>query len=220
MTAESARAIAHYLLEVDAFGFRPDRPVTTPAGRATPVALAAGPLIAHPRLRRRLVAAAVDRLAEACGVEAFDVVAGAELRGLPLAAWLADALALPMIYVRKQPKGFGRNAAIEGRLAEGARVLLVDDVATDGGSKLAFADALRGAGGRVEHVLVVCAAAIWPERERALREAGLALHPLTTWPDLARAARERALLPADLLDELDAYLSDPAAWEEGAAATG
>jgi orotate phosphoribosyltransferase len=219
MTAESARSVAHYLLEVDAFGFRPDRPVRTPSGRATPVTLDAGPVIAHPRLRRRLVAVAVDRLAAASGVEAFDAVAGAELRGLPLAAWLADALALPMVYVRKQPKGFGRNAAIEGRLTEGARVLLVDDVATDGGSKLAFVDALRAAGGRVEHALVVCAAAIWPESERALREAGLSLHALTTWPDLAVAARERAVLPADLLDEIDAYLSDPAAWEERAATT-
>jgi len=213
MTAACARAVARHLLEVDAFGFDPERPLRTPSGRATPIAIDARPLVGYPRLRRRLVATAVDRLAEGAGVEAFDAVAGAEIGGLPMAAWLADALALPMLYVRKKPKGFGRNAAIEGRLNEGARVLLVDDVATDGASKLAFVDALRAAGARVEHVLVVCAAAIWPDADRQLRDAGLALHALTTWPDLAAAAREQAVLPVDLLDEIDAYLGDPAAFE-------
>jgi orotate phosphoribosyltransferase len=214
----SARAVARFLLDVDTFGFQPERPVRTPSGRLTPIVIDVRQLLGHPRLRRRLVATAVERLAETCGVEAFDAVAGAELGGLPFAAWLADALALPMLYVRKKPKGFGRNAAIEGQLAEGARVLLVDDVATDGGSKPAFAESLRAAGARVEHVLVVCAGGIWPEAARELRDAGLAVHALTTWPDLAAAAREQARLPADLLDEIDAYLRDPAAWEAAAAA--
>ena len=212
----SARSVARFLLEVDAFRFDPERPARTPSGRPTPVHIDVRPLNGYPRLRRRLVATAVDRLAEVCGVEAFDAVAGAELGGLPFAAWLADALALPMLYARKKPKGFGRDAAIEGRLAEGARVLLVDDVATDGLSKPAFADALRAGGARVDHAFVVCAGAIWPDATRRLREAGLALHALTTWPDLAAAAREQARLPADLLDEIDAYLRDPAAWEAAA----
>jgi orotate phosphoribosyltransferase len=218
MTAPS-RAVARHLLEVDAFRFDPDRPVLTPSGRSTPIIVDTRPLVGYPRLRRRLVATAADRLAETCGVEAFDAVAGAEVGGLAMAAWLADTLALPMLYVRKQPKGFGRNAAIEGRLDEGMRVLLVDDVATDGTSKLAFVDALRAAGARVEHALVVCAAAIWPEADRRLRDAGLALHALTTWPHLAAAAREQARLPAALLDEIDAYLGDPAAFEATRRAT-
>lgn len=212
MTSVTPETVARFLLDIDAFGFDPDRPVTTPSGRATPVRVDGRRLLAHPRLRRRLVALADDRLAERCGVEAFDAVAGAETAGLPLAAWLAERLMLPMLYVRKRPKGFGRDAAIEGRLAEGARVLLVDDVATDGASKLAFADALRAAGARVEHVLVVCAAGVWPEGERALHDAGLTLHALTTWRDLAAAARATARFPAGLVDEIDAYLAAPERW--------
>lgn len=218
MTTTTARTVARFLLEVEVVDFRPDAPQTTPGGRPTPLVVDGRRFIAHPRLRRRLVALAADRLAHACGIEAFDAVAGAETAGLPFAAWLADELMLPMLYVRKQPKGFGRNAAIEGRLAEGARVLLVDDVATDGSSKLAFADALRGAGARLEHVLVVCAAGIWGEAERGLRDAGLALHALTTWPDLAAAAREDGRWPADLIDEIDGFLRDPDGWAEARAA--
>ena len=212
MTA-TPRAVARHLLEVEAFRFDPERPTRTAAGRLTPVAIDARPLRGRQHLRRRLVAAAVDHLAEAAGVEAFDAVAGAELGGIAYAAWLADALALPMLYVRKRPKGFGRNAAIEGRLAEGARVLLVDDVATDGAALLAFTDNLRAAGARVDHVLTLCAAGIWPDVDRALREAGLTLHALTTWPELAAAARQAGHLPAALLDEIERYLADPQGWE-------
>jgi orotate phosphoribosyltransferase len=209
MSASTARTVARHLLEIEALAFRPDAPATTPGGRTTPLVIDGRKLIAHPRLRRRLVTLAAEQLAETCGIEAFDAVAGAETAGLPFAAWLADELMLPMLYVRKQPKGFGRNAAIEGRLADGARVLLVDDVATDGGSKLAFADALRAAGARVDHALVVCAAGIWPDAERAVREAGLTLHALTTWRHLAAAARAEAWLPPDLIDEIDAFLAAP-----------
>ena len=77
----------------------------------------------------------VARALRDAGFEAFDCVAGGETAGIPFAAWIAERLALPMLYVRKQPKGFGRNALIEGEMAEGARVLLVEDLTTDGGSK-------------------------------------------------------------------------------------
>jgi orotate phosphoribosyltransferase len=220
MTLDTASLVARFLLDIEAFAYHPDAPVETASGRRTVVSVDGRKIIAHPRLRRRLVELAVERLAEVAGIEAFDAVAGGETAGLPLAAWLADALMLPMLYVRKQPKGFGRNAAIEGRLAEGARVMLVDDVAVDGTSKLAFADALREAGATVEHVLVVCAAGIWPDAERELREAGLTLHALTTWPDMAKAARQQARLPSDLLDEIDAFMADPDGWAAGASHAG
>ena len=68
------------------------------------------------------------------GFEAIDSVAGGETAGIPFAAWIADRLMLPMQYVRKKPKGFGRMAQIEGDLSPGTRVLLVEDMATDGQS--------------------------------------------------------------------------------------
>ena len=81
------------------------------------------------------------------GFEAFDNIAGGETAGIPFAALVAERLALPMTYVRKKPKGYGRNARIEGVMREGDRVLLVEDLATDGGSKLSFVDAIRETGG-------------------------------------------------------------------------
>jgi len=86
------------------------------------------------------------------GFEQFDTGRGRRDRGHPYAAWIADRLSLPMQYVRKKPKGFGRGAQIEGHIEEGARTLLVEDLTTDGRSKVNFCKALRDAGAVVDHV--------------------------------------------------------------------
>src|SRR3546814_6455130 len=69
---------------------------------------------------------AVEVIEQEVGFESVDVIAGGETAGIPFAAWIAERMSLPMIYVRKQPKGFGRMAQIEGDLREGQRVLLVE----------------------------------------------------------------------------------------------
>src|SRR5690606_33840608 len=115
---------------------------------------------------------------------------GGETAGIPFAAWLSERLALPMVYVRKKPKGFGRNAQIEGTFPEGARVLLVEDLATDGGSKLAFIEALRTAGAEVAHCFVVFHYGIFPQSTASLAAQGVALHGLATWWDVLAVAEE------------------------------
>ena len=100
-------------------------------------------------MRRTLVDFAVGTILREAGFEQFDVVAGGETAGIPFAAWMADRLGLPMQYVRKKPKGFGRNAQIEGNIIEGPRTLLVEDMTSDGRSKMNFCNALRQAGAKV-----------------------------------------------------------------------
>ena len=139
-------------------------------------------------------------------------MAGGETAGIPFAAWIAERLALPMLYVRKKPKGFGRDAQIEGALTEGARVLLVEDLATDGGSKLRFAEAVRAAGGEVAHTFVVFFYGIFPRTEAALAEHGLRLHYLATWRDVLAEARAGGHFDAATLAEVEAFLGAPLAW--------
>ena len=88
---------------------------------------------------------------------------GAQIRDLFLLT------AKPMLYVRKKPKGFGRGAQIEGQMKDGARVLLVEDLTTDGGSKIAFANALRSAGAVVEDVFSIFYYNIYDNSAAALR---------------------------------------------------
>ena len=128
--AEMARLTARMLLEIQAVHFRADEPYKLTSGLASPVYIDCRKLISFPRIRSALMDFACAKLLRDAGFEAFDAVAGGETAGIPFAAWIAERLGLPMLYARKKPKGFGRNAQIEGSFAEGARILLVEDLTT------------------------------------------------------------------------------------------
>ena len=146
-----AQETAKMLLEVQAVLFNPDKPFIFTSGWASPVYTDMRKIISYPRLRKRILDFAVTVIERDIGYEALDVIAGGETAGIPYAAWIADRLALPMQYIRKKPKGFGRNAQIEGDLHDNGRALLVEDLATDGRSKVNFCNALREAGQRCDH---------------------------------------------------------------------
>ena len=200
------------LREIEAILFRPEAPFTLTSGRRSPVYVDCRRLISYPRARARIMDLACARIQAAAGYESLDAVAGGETAGIPFAAWIAERLGLPMVYVRKKPKGFGRNARIEGHLPAGARTLLVEDLATDGGSKLDFVEAIRAAGGEVAHAFVIFHYGIFPQSTAALAARGVRLHALATWWD--------ALAEAEAADSLDpgaravirGFLEDPEGW--------
>ena len=207
-----ARLSARMLLEIRAVHFRPEEPYVLTSGLASPVYIDCRKLISYPRIRTTLMDFAASKLMRDVGFEAFDAVAGGETAGIPFAAWIADRLALPMQYVRKQPKGFGRDARIEGHIQEGQRVLLVEDLTTDGGSKIGFAEAIREAGARVAHTLVVFYYDIFEGAEARLDDAGLRLHYLATWKDVLAESRAAGHFDSATHAEVEAFLADPIAW--------
>ena len=139
---EIARLSARMLLEIKAVHFSAE-PFTYASGLKGPTYIDCRKLISYPRIRGTLMDFLAATVCRDAGFEAFDNIAGGEIAGIPFAAMVAERLALPMTYVRKKPKGYGRNARIEGLMTEGQRVLLVEDLTTDGGSKLSFVDAIR-----------------------------------------------------------------------------
>ena len=211
-STKTAEAAARILLDTEAVLFRPEDPFIFTSGRASPVYVDCRRLISFPAARTALMDMAVEVLAREAGADAFDAVAGGETAGIPYAAWIADRLSLPMLYVRKKPKGFGRNARIEGTFQEGARILLVEDLATDGGSKLSFVEALREAGGQVAHCFVVFHYGIFPESIASLAAEGVRLHALATWHDVVAAADEARYFTPEGLAEVRAFLAEPVAW--------
>src|SRR5260370_28901710 len=164
------------------------------------------------RTRSQLVDFAAATLARDVGFEQFDVVAGGETAGIPYAAWIAERLALPMQYVRKKPKGFGRNAQIEGDIREGARTLLVEDLTTDGRSKINFCKALREAGAIVEHVFVNFYYDIYPESKQILADLNVRLHYLATWGDVLAVVKKDGYLKPAQRGEGEKFLHEPAKW--------
>ena len=212
--AEMARLAAGMLLEIKAVHFNADAPYTLASGLKSPVYIDCRKLISHPRIRSALMNFAVATLYRAVGFEQFDAVAGGETAGIPFAAWIAERMGLPMQYVRKKPKGYGRDAQIEGEISEGQRVLLVEDLTTDGGSKLKFAEAIRRTGAHCDHTLVVFFYDVFDGSRETLAENGLGLHFLATWRNVLDVARDRAVFDTTTLDQVEAFLGDPLGWSE------
>lgn len=211
--ADPGTAIARLLLASGAIQFSRGRPFMLAAGWASPVYVDCRRLIGDPATRRAVIDTALARLRREFGPSLpFDAIAGGETAGIPWAAWLADRLDLPLRYVRKRPLGIGRDAQVEGGPVEGSRVLLVDDLATDAGSKAAFVRGLRTAGAIVTNGLVIFYHGVFPGAAERLASLGLTLHALATWRDVLRPdAGHPGLDPADRA-EIERFLPDPAAW--------
>ncbi len=208
----TGRTVAEILLTIKAVNFRPEDPYKLTAGWASPVYIDCRKVISFLPERRTAMDLARVELEENVGRANIDSVAGGETAGIPYAAWISDALSVPMQYVRKKPKGFGRNAQIEGDFKEGQRIVLVEDLASDGGSKLVFAKALRDAGAICEHVFVVFFYGAFPGALETLAAEGLTLHYLCTWRDVLAVAEERkSFTPAAIAGVKD-FLADPVGW--------
>jgi orotate phosphoribosyltransferase len=215
---EIARLSARMLLEVGAVHFNADEPFTYASGEKGPTYIDCRRLISFPRVRATLMDFLAVTVMRDGGFEAFSNVAGGETAGIPFAALIAERLALPMTYVRKKPKGYGRNARIEGVMDGGDRVLLVEDLTTDGGSKVSFVEAIRETGATCAHTAVIFYYDIFPDTVPKLAAMGVKLSWLCTWWDVLAEARAQGAFSPATLDQVEAFLRDPAAWRAGLAA--
>lgn len=211
---EIARLTARMLLEIGAVNFRPEDPFILASGLPSATYIDCRKLISFPRIRSTLMDFLTVTVMRNAGFEAFDNIAGGETAGIPFAALVAERMALPMTYVRKKPKGYGRNARIEGAMTEGQRVLLVEDLTTDGGSKLSFVDAIRETGATCGHTAVIFYYDIFPETTKTLGDHGVQLHHLCTWWDVLAEARAQGAFDDATLTEVEAFLKEPRAWQD------
>jgi orotate phosphoribosyltransferase len=205
-------ATARLLLAAGAIAFSREHPFILAAGWASPVYVDCRRLIGEPHPRRAATELAAAKLRRHFGaILPFDAIAGAETAGIPWACWLADRLDLPLRYVRKRALGIGQNAQVEGGPVEGMRVLLVDDLTTDGGSKAAFTRGLRSAGATVSDALSLFYHGTFPGGTERFAGLGLRLHALATWTDVLRVGRD-VLLAAEDHAELERFIADPVGW--------
>ena len=216
---EIARLTARMLLEIEAVHFNAAEPFTFASGLKAPTYIDCRKLISFPRIRATLMDFLTVTVMRNAGFEAFDNIAGGETAGIPFAALVAERMALPMTYVRKKPKGYGRNARIEGAMSEGQRVLLVEDLTTDGGSKLSFVDAIRETGASCGHTAVIFYYGIFPETVKTLGDHGITLHHLCTWWDVLAEARAQGTFDAETLAGVESFLKDPHGWRTARAET-
>lgn len=212
--SEIARLTARMLLEIQAVDFNSAEPFTLASGLPSPTYVDCRKLISYPRIRSTLMDFMTVTVMRNAGFEAFDNIAGGETAGIPFAALVAERMGLPMTYVRKKPKGYGRNARIEGTMQEGQRVLLVEDLTTDGGSKLSFVDAIRQTGASCNHTAVIFYYDIFPQTAKTLGDHGVTLHHLCTWWDVLAEAKVQQAFDSETLTEVENFLNAPVAWQQ------
>jgi orotate phosphoribosyltransferase len=198
------------LWEIGAIKVNLDDPFKLVSGNFSPIYINCRLVLSEPSFMQ-LFAGFAKIICERNGI-LFNLVAGGETAGIPFAAYIAQSQSLPMIYVRKKAKGYGIASQVEGTIHEGQRVLLVEDLITDAGSKINFINAIRAAGGVVEDTLVLFDR-LQGGRE-LLEEVGVRLHIITNMDEVLGAGREAEFLSAENLKAVQDYFQDPSLWHK------
>ena len=144
----------------------------------------------------------------------FDLVAGGETAGIPYAAIISEKIKKPMVYIRKKPKGFGQNQQIEGHFKEKEKAILIEDLATDGGSKVVFVEAMRKAGLIVNDIFVIFYYDIFNLEKTALSKLNVNIHSLCTWKDIISVIEKKNIYKENDIKNLKKFLSNPDDWRK------
>ncbi len=214
--SEVSKKVAEMLLSTESIAVYNDKPYVFVSGRISPVYIDCRKLLSFAAEREYIVTALAKMAETDIGLDNFDVVAGGETAGIPYAAFVAHIVKKPMIYIRKQPKGYGGTKQIEGILEPGKRVLLVEDLITDGLSKLRFNIGVRGAGAKMTHCLCVFDYASdrlnQHEGRESLAKNDIALHVLANWDDVLDTGTSKHYFTAEQNSQIIDFLKDPENW--------
>ncbi len=208
---EALRLIAQALLDSGAVKISLDPLFTWASGIRSPIYCDLRALISDVPTRRMIVAAFKQLREEWMDI---DGIAGTATAGIPWAAWLAEAVGKPMVYVRSSAKDHGTRKRIEGALKPGQRFLLVEDHISTGGSSVSAVEALRQEGGViVEEVLAINTYQL-AKADETFAAAGLKVQTLTNYGVILSVAKERGLLDEAKTAMLAEFRSDPAIWAD------
>lgn len=198
---------AKILLDTQSVLINTKEPFTYTSGKIGPVYVDIRRMMSFPKERSILM----DFAAQMLKPLDFDYIAGGETAGIPYAAFISERLGLPMLYVRKKPKGHGRMAQIEGHIdGEGKNILLVEDLQNRGTSQTVFIDAIRTAGSVIKHVFVLFAYNIYDHDKDRDTE----LHYLTDWWSILDVVKSEKTFDDDAIASLESFLNDPESWAE------
>ena len=204
--ARLARDIARELLRIGAVELRPNEPFTWSSGMKSPIYCDNRLTMSWPAVRS-LIADGFAAIIRECHPDC-EAVAGIATGGIPHAAWTAERLGLPMLYVREKPKGHGKTNQIEGAFKPGQKIVLIEDLVSTGGSSLRAALAVREAGCEVLGTLAIFTYE-FPQAERAFADQGIPLRTLSSYSALLETALETGSITEEDAELLRSWRSDP-----------
>ena len=204
--------IAKILIDIKSVNFSFKNYFTLTSGFKSPVYVDCRKIISFPKERDFIIDKSIQYLND--NKIDNELIAGGETAGIPYAAFISQKLKKPMIYIRKKPKGFGINKQIEGQYKENQNTLLVEDLATDGGSKITFINAIREGGLIVKDIFVIFYYDIFEFKETDLSKLDVKIHSLCTWKDIVSYLEKNNIFKESEIYSLKEFLNDPKSWRK------
>src|SRR3989344_5489837 len=206
---EQSKKIAKILFEIGAVTFSRSRPFRFDSGLLSPVYVDNRILISYPKERKIVTAELLKLIKDK--VNKFDMVAGVATAGIPHAAWIADKLNKPMIFVRSKPKDHGKGQQVEGKLSRGQKVLVIEDLISTAGSSKRVIEAIRSQGGVVSDEVAIYSHNL-KEADKNMNQVKVKLHNLTDTKTAALYAKEKGFLKKEQIDIILDWVNDPQNW--------
>ena len=209
---ERSRVTAQILIEIEAINFSVLAPFKLSSGFLSPSYIDCRKIIAYPSAFKSITDMMIETIKSDMAPEPPNYLIGGETAGIPFAAVIAQKLGLPLSYVRKKPKDYGKSKLIEGKIFDNKNSLLVEDLMTDGKSKINFIDTIRSHNIRCETGLVVFKYNIFKGVDKTLERNNINVHHLTDWEEVYNEMRKKNKFPSDILLEVRHFLDDPLTW--------
>ncbi|OAS13609.1 orotate phosphoribosyltransferase [Paenibacillus oryzisoli] len=204
-----AQHIAASLLEIEAVALRPQQPFTWTSGLKSPIYCDNRLTMSHPAIREAIADGFAQLIKEK--FPETEVVAGTATAGIPHAAWVAQKLGLPMIYIRDKAKGHGKENLIEGSVKPGQKVIVIEDLISTGGSSLKAAVAVKDAGAEALGVLAIFSYQL-DKATDAFAAAEMPLHTLSNYSTLLEVALEKGKIQSEDMELLRSWRVNPSAY--------
>ncbi|EOH89826.1 orotate phosphoribosyltransferase [Enterococcus villorum] len=203
--------IAKDLLEIQAVFLSPNEPFTWASGLKSPIYCDNRITMSYPKVRKEIAKGLAEKIKQA--FPEVEVIAGTATAGIPHAAWVAEILDLPMVYIRSKAKAHGKGNQIEGRIFEGQKMVVIEDLISTGGSVLEAAEAAKREGANVLGVAAIFTYEL-PAGKENFEKAGLPLFTLTNYSELIEAALEEKYIDEAELTLLKEWKKDPTNWQK------
>ena len=207
---EVSKTVAKLLLELGAITLNPTQPFKYASGILSPVYTDCRVLMAYPDQRSQFRDLYIDAIKQSGAV--FDVVAGNATAGIPHAAWIADKLNLPMVYVRGKAKDHGKENLVEGIIKKGQKVVVIEDLISTGDSAINSVNAVRAAGGTVEIVFAIITYGMKIAEEN-FKQNDLKLISLTSFTDVLDEAIIQGKISESEKEIILLWIKDPDSWK-------
>ena len=203
-----SKKVAKILIDVGCVIFRPRQPFKFDSGILSPVYVDNRLLISSPRERKIVIKYLVDKVRK-IGIP--DVVAGVATAGITHAAWIAQELNIPMVYVRAEPKSHGRKNQVEGTIKRGQKVIIVEDMISTAGSSIRVLEALKKLGAKATDEVAIYTHDL-KAAEKNFQKAKIKFHPLTDLEEVTNAAVSKGFLKEDQVRVILDWTKDPQNW--------